>query len=303
MITEAIESVKKLFSDQQKVKVDLRKRTMSSFNLSIGTGLAFESLFEPTHDRYDKERKIPNKVKIGDYTVFAVNLLTIAKNVLDSCSQLSNDYLEILKNKDFEAIVCEEISIIEGLLFGENIKLYVYLPDHEYLSSSFNKGKIDTFTKLAAKNLQLYKTVSKMKFEDLPVKLIRGSRFYKLAFKSSDKILMFSTFNYDLLNNYNIQLLESHTGVLIKKEEFNKKYKKLNEKPYNMLPYDEMLLYLLGDNTTSMLCTKGEKVRKLIYNLATSKGWTPKTSILTVITELRKEKELTEAMRNFSRLY
>lgn len=303
MMEEAFDSIKKLFTSQPKTKMDITKRVTSSFGISIGTGLSLESLFKPTHPRYDENRPIPEKVKLENYTVFAVNLMSIARNIVDSCSQLTNDYLEVLKCKEFEDTICEEINIIEGLMFGMNTKLMVYLTDYDYISNSLNRGKIDTFTKVAAKNLQIYRTLSRMNFSKLGVKLVRGNKLYRLPFKASDNILMYTTYSNDLLNQYKIKLLESHTGVVIEKENFNKRYKKLSDKPYNMLPFDEVLLYLLGDTVTSMLCTHGEKVRKIIYNKAVEKKWTPKTSILTIVNELRKEKEVMDAMRNFSRLY
>lgn len=303
MIEEAFDSIKKLFASQPRTMMDISKRVTSSFGISIGTGLSLESLFKPTHPRYDEQRPIPEKVKLENYNVFAVNLMSIARNIVDSCSQISNDFLEVLKCKEFEDTICEEVNIIEGLMFGMNTKLMVYLPDYDYISNSLNKGKIDTFTKVAAKNLQIYRTLSKMQFSKLGVKLIRGNKLYKLPFRASDKILMYTTYSSDLLNPYNIKLLESHTGVVVDKENFNKRYKKLGDKPFNMLPFDEVLLYLLGDTVTSMLCTHGEKVRKLIYKKATEKNWTPKTSILTIVGELKKEKEIMDAMRNFSRLY
>ena len=45
----------------------LQTRTLSSFPLSIGTGLMLESIFKPTIDRYDNERKIPQGIGIDTY--------------------------------------------------------------------------------------------------------------------------------------------------------------------------------------------------------------------------------------------
>lgn len=278
-------------------------RTCSSFGLSIGTGLALESIFQPTHERYDKERKIPNKIDIKNYNILAINVMTLARNIIESVNSKEIEFEELAKLKCLEGVLIAELNILEGLIFGEDIKIYAYLPDHEFISSKLNKGKKDTFTKVASRGLLLYKSLSKMKFDNCSVKVHSGSKFFKLNFKNSDRILLFSSYSYDFLNNFNISMLESHTGLLLTKERFNKRYKKLGDKSYDMLPYDELLLYLLGDNLTSMLCTKGESIRKAIYNLAIDKKWNPRTSIITIRSEISRNPVINEAMKNFTRIY
>lgn len=305
-------------------KIKFSNRTMSSFGLSIGTGLSLESVFEPTHDRYDKDRVIPNKVKIEDYNILAVNVMTIARNIVEAtvsgCSVPYEDIIKAMSSKGikglfqsassddkldaFEATILEELGIIEGLLFGiEKTDVFFYLPDYSYISSIYNKGKRESITKTHLKNVMLYNVLKSMSLKD-GIKIHTGHDYHKLGFKQSSKILMLTSYGFDLFNYGRIDLLESHTGVVCKKHSFNKRYKKLGDKPYNMLPYDEALYYLLGDTGTSMLCSPdGEKIRSIIYREATEGKWTDQTSILIVLRQLGRYKEISNALKNFTRLY
>ena len=44
------------------------ERTVTSFGLSIGTGLMLESALEPTEARHDDKREIPVVINLNDYT-------------------------------------------------------------------------------------------------------------------------------------------------------------------------------------------------------------------------------------------
>ena len=60
------------------------ERNISSFDISIATGLALESLLDPTGKRYDDARVVPNKVDLSVYNEVWFNLHTLARNAISS---------------------------------------------------------------------------------------------------------------------------------------------------------------------------------------------------------------------------
>ena len=74
------------------------ERTLSNFdNVSIGTGLAFETLFKPDNGYYDPEREIP-KLK-ESYRVIWLNGYTILRGIISSIST-TEDKNKFLDKKD-----------------------------------------------------------------------------------------------------------------------------------------------------------------------------------------------------------
>jgi len=54
-------------ADNYTAGATLASRTVSAFPISIGTSLAFESVFFPRQPSYDPERQIPNRVEVTQY--------------------------------------------------------------------------------------------------------------------------------------------------------------------------------------------------------------------------------------------
>lgn len=59
----------------------LHDRAVSAFPLSIGTSLAFESVFNGRQEPYDPSRVIPNHVDISNYESCWVNITTLFRNL------------------------------------------------------------------------------------------------------------------------------------------------------------------------------------------------------------------------------
>ncbi len=84
-----------------------------------------------------------------------------------------------------------------------------------------------------------------------------------------------------------LQLLESHTGELKKRLVWNTKYKKITTVELNNLPFNEKLLYILGDNT-GMVQPLNIKIRRALGDVATSNNWTPNTTVDRVVFDTNK---------------
>ncbi len=62
----------------------LLQRTVSGFPLSIGTGLALESILEPVQEVYDPQRVVPEKIKLNKYDAIWFNIDTLVRNIVGS---------------------------------------------------------------------------------------------------------------------------------------------------------------------------------------------------------------------------
>ena len=65
----------------------LFERTMSGFNLSVATGLAMETLFDPTSPTIDPDRDIPEKLDLKSDYLLMVNCETLYRNLIGSISK------------------------------------------------------------------------------------------------------------------------------------------------------------------------------------------------------------------------
>ena len=80
------------------------ERTLSNFdNVSIGTGLAFETLFKPDNGYYDPEREVP-KLK-ESYRVIWLNGYTILRGIISSISTTEEKNKFLGKNNNTEELV------------------------------------------------------------------------------------------------------------------------------------------------------------------------------------------------------
>ncbi len=272
-------------------------RTYSSFPLSIGTGLALESLFENTIDRYDKTRDIPNKLKVDDYKFHVFSVYTLARNIIAATNVKNRDL--VIYNKDFMNAVLEEINVIGGLYNNTKCKPIIFMPNYTKVAQVLNYGKESATGKLYNELVKLY-TVLK----DLPKKAsLPVITDFKMV-TTEGKVLITTSVVADLLNVKNIRqlsLLESHTGRLKEKIDWNTKYHSIGSKPLEVFPFMEELLYILGDNTIT--CPLKLSVRTELFNIAHDNNWTGKTTREKVIYDISKSSLIKEIFTNYKKLF
>jgi hypothetical protein len=274
----------------------LSNRTMSSFPLSIGTGLALESVFENTIDRYDSDRVIPNRIDINEYRYHVFNIFTIARNILNSVPNKDKD--NIIASKEFLTVLLEEISVLETLYSDTKCQPVIFIPNYKTVYSSLNKGKDTGITKSYVETEKMVNTIKKIE-KELTIATVKDS--YKLPSLNGNVLITTSYTNDLLINLKNYTLLESHTGKLKSKYEFNTKYHKLGKKDILMIPFYEELLYILGDNylVRPMKLT----LRLELRELAIANDWTPRTTREKVLYDLKKSEKLSEALKGYKKIY
>ncbi len=112
----------------------LAERTVSAFPLSIGTSLAFESLFDGRQAPYDNERELPSRINIDDYKIFLINVGTLIRNIIKL--DLLESHTGVLKTRkefntkyyDYKKLELENMPFQRKLLaiFGDHVLFKPY---------------------------------------------------------------------------------------------------------------------------------------------------------------------------------
>lgn len=273
----------------------LEDRTISSFPLSIGTGLALESIFDNTIERYDKDREIPNKVKIDNYKYHFFNLYTLSRNILSATN--IKDKLSLLDNKHFIRILLEELDVIDSLYENTKCSPVYYIPDYNKVYIRFNKGKDDKFTKPYIELVSILAKLKSSKIKKDNVIYID----YKLP-KTKEKSLITTSIASDLLSDISdLELLESHTGKLKGKWEWNSKLHGIGSNDISSLPFIEEILFLLGDK----ILVKPTKlsIRLELLKISKDKNWSIRTTSSKVRNDIKTYKLVNERLADFKTLF
>lgn len=287
--------------------VKFETRVKSSFNLSIGTGMMLESLFEPTHERYDPARKV-EKVDLKNYNYHFINMATIVRNILSAVPG-NIEYGIMCKDKGLFDVFETEVRTIESLYGDTNVTPVFYFLNYDKVCEIYNHGKFKEGykrfkTKPIINNDHIYNFLNKIDFEKNWLSMTKPkTNLTKLPVlkEKENKMLLTSHYMCDFFVPNDVTSVDSHTGRVSKKDEFYRKYMKLGNKEMSVFPFYEHLLYYVGD--TSMSMTINHKVRHILYELALSGKWNQKTKFAIVRDKLIFVKELNPYYASFKPLY
>lgn len=275
-----------------KTQFTFENRELSSFYLSIGTGLMLESVFDPISKRIDDSRII-NKIEIDKYKIHYFNIHTLLRNIFSS---INSSEIKKMVVKDSNAykymvdVLMSELDMIYELYKETNCKPIIYIPNYKRIIDNIpNAITEDT---MSDNNRMIHVMINNAiklfsRSKDTKIDIIDIE--HKLPY-SSDNVLITTNYPVDLLNVKHIKrltLIESHTGKLKDKSMFSTKYHKMGSKCNREdLPFTEKLLYLIGDN----ILIKPIKIslRTVICIVAKEKRWTQFTSQFKMNKELDK---------------
>ena len=282
----------------------LATRTVSAFPLSIGTSLAFESLFEGRLAPYDPQREIPNKIDIRQYQELWVNLQTLFRNIVGSIE--AKQILQ-LTAVDVAEVMIQEMEVIESLLQVEGhgvCQAVFYAPTYKTAYTHQRhpgiKLRMDTtdhqkvYTALLINTLTVVRRMVGDKIRWIDVELIPDAPC---------KALVMSHFPIDLLSHTHFQrldLLETHTGKLKPKSLWYTKFAPLGKEDLSTLPFIRKLHVVFGDKV--MFHPMDFKLRKLILDTSRQRMWTPMTTESKVLYDLdldMKDRLMMEIFRKF----
>lgn len=272
-------------------------RTLSSFPLSIGTGIMLESVFSNTIPRYDATRKIPNLVKIDDYSTHVYNVFTLARNILSATPVKEKN--KLIMDEYFIPTLLDEVYNLASMYNLTKCKLVIFMPSYKSVLKNMNIGK-DTLNHTDAFMWDLMNSVI-YKFKHLfEIGMITDT--YHIP-KYKEKILLTTSYPVDLLNKSgDITLLESHTGKLKPKWDWYTKLHKIGTKPMNVFPFIEELVYILGDG--NLVLPTPLKQRQLLYEVAVKNNWTARTTKDKIMFDLKRDdKTIHSLLTTYSNLY
>ena len=259
----------------------LESRDTTSFFMSIGTGLMMETLFDPITTRIDDGRT-HDKINVNDYKVHYINIRTLVRNIIQSISN-NNLKKSLLSNRNGPSAVVEtligELESMNELYSGVNCKLVIYIPTYKtVLTRVKNAIKIEDMSDSKAATERF--TIACM--EMFKLSGYNNVEVLKIDFKLPSvegKVLITTHYTYDLLNIKlirKLELLESHTGKIKDIGNFNTKYHSMGRLDRDVFPFQERLLYIIGD--TTLIKPMKFKVRSELHKLAVEKRWTAFTS-------------------------
>lgn len=272
-------------------------RITGTDGLSIGTALAIESLFNLPNELVNPYSD-KGKIKPTNYQLFLINVHTLVRNIITSYE--SKDKLNIIKRSDIEVSVFEVIKTemfnITELCKTHNLSIMYYCPDYKQVINNGIVRYNDNISFILGKTIGISNYVFKRLIEDEHINNLIGSRDVKIKVPES-KILMMTHFPIDLLNYkhwFKCDLLESHTGKLVKSIDFNKKYYKTGSLDTTNYPFHENLLYILGDN--HMLKPTIIKLRRYVNQRASVDKWRKDTSARFIKNSISKETDINDIL-------
>jgi len=258
----------------------IEDRTVTSLGISIGTGLALETLFrdkklgdKPKLEIYDPKRKLPKAVNPDDYQTHIYNIYTLFRNVIGSIKYNVKD--ELAGDSRVHDQLLNDMYLLIELYNNTTADIAFYLPDYASIYARFDRGKKGSVYAPYSVHSFIESNIKRLAF---PGTVIKGKPTGLLP-RTAGKILLLSHYTIDLLSVKNIpdlSLLESHTGKIKTKVEFGTKYHPIGKRDLTHLPINPKLLYMLGDKT--IVRPYDIKDRRAIYEISIVKHWTPTMS-------------------------
>ena len=269
------------------------ERDVSAFPFSVGSSLAFESLFEGKNESIDPDRQIPQKVNINDYNELWINCATLFRNMYTA---IPRDRLYEVVSRDCVDVLATEMSQILELVNEQSqgkTRVIYYICSYKGLEKEF-KGALRRIP-----NTDKQKFYQNLLDETLNKLLRRVRETRELDIKEFDviifpderiKALVMTHYAVDLLSAKrfrSLDLLESHTGVLKKFNTWYTKY--FNGKELMMIPFNEHLIKFFGDN--DLIVPFHFKVRRVIQEVAERNKWNYATTMPKVRADLSTIKD------------
>lgn len=239
-------------------------REIGELPLSIGTSLAIESLIERTNTL--------------QYDSIYFNMDTIVRNYYQAWPTNKRRAIDI---DVFVTDIIEEVEWLIELFTGMDIDCYLYKCSYKSLASQLPLGNIvvpSTQLQVEYDKIQdivIEHVINKLKDTDNANHI---KRYDSSITGNYDNAVFLTHKCTDLVlykNFKSVYLLESHTGAIKGKSEWNSK---LGGGSTERIPFNKLTLQIFGDNGKSIRAL-GSKVRKSILELATNNGWSHMTTI------------------------
>ena len=253
---------------------EIAHRELGQFPLSIATSLAFEGAI----GIYPERDPTPNV--LPDYSELWVNLRTLFRNLMGS---LQVETRNAITAGSAAQTLMEEIGHLDALVSEKTnggCKIVYYVSNYDGVRKKFphaisREPKTDRQRIYAAIQTQTIQALLKM-LGHAGARDVRVFPLY-LSNPKPKKTLILTHYAFDLLSDKEfaeLDLLESHTGVIKPKSQWYTKMQDGKELP--MIPFREVFLQVFGDS--ELFHPWPIKTRKEIIEMAKGAGWTQITS-------------------------
>lgn len=276
-------------------------RTTEGIGVSISTALALSRFFK---DRIKDDERDLMFININDYPNIIFNSHTLIRNIVNAYDgDVRKDILTNNIDSDIIDVLLDELHVITTALENFKTQPVLFLPDYTPIKQHILKDYVKT-TKLTQNDLHFelsHRITQKISNMSLPIPTI--SKGFKLPY-NRDRFLLLTHMTLDLLNikhNPQMELLESHTGRIKTKDQFNTKYRKINKIDLDHLPFDEIIIYIMGDNT--FIRPMPLTIRRETLTTSIKYNWTKFTTHRKVMINLRKNKKISDAIKNLKTFY
>ena len=253
----------------------LSTRKTSGFPVSIGTGLALETIFEPIQEVYDDpNRKYADKKDPDTFNELWFNLATLLRNIYSS---ISSEDLMLVKPEHVGEVLMHEVEVLHRIA-----------TDQSHLKCGFYLSKYDDLTTLSAEailRLQSSDLQRRHAYLDqtilgrvLAKKLVTGLKVFKnrVIPQERSRVVVMTHAAYDLTEHAkfgSLELLESNTGIIKGPERFYTKF--YNGKEFPTVPFNRLSLVIMGDK--EHFRPQPIKVKQAYVDISVKNHWTQLT--------------------------
>ena len=276
----------------------LASRRMGQFPLSIATSIAFESMYnmDPAPDASEFVRRPRGGVApIKRFKELWINLRTLLRNIDGAIDpEVNNDAAPI----DYYKALVSEIQTIHHLIGemadDERPMLNFYTKTYKSLSTKWPHA---LFRDVTAPKMIIYAKIENLTMEYLTRDIgdgILNSGVVHIAdcnLNLKGTAALLSHFPVDLLmtrGGHFKWLVESHTGAIKEREEWNTKLR--DGKKYPRVPFDRAMIQIFGDNTNT-LAPQTLQIRRKLGELSEKYKWSPLTTKDRILFCVKQENE------------
>ena len=264
--------------DQYLPGLTLSDRATSGFPLSIGTGLAFETLFPPRQAVYDPNREIPKHEDSSQYQTCWINVETLFRNMVSSVDKGAFVTASV---QQLLTTILEEIEVIESLFQyeGRGVTVPVFYVNN-LRSLERNPPHQVTFRTPTPDGQKFYDGRLRELLEKLHKSTDKLEEYSgDLRPKDRTNDLIITHIPYDLTSYTRfggLTLLESNTGRIKSRISWSSKYCPMSGVSFSRLPFTRKLLWIFGDRVHIKPMTP--KIRTQIVEIADKCKWSGLTT-------------------------
>lgn len=250
--------------------------TYGAYPISIATSLAIESITNT--GEFKTNRGTP---AVHNIESLWLNVRTLFRNVMGALDKQGRKFI---KTSDVYELILNDIDYITSTLteFNNNIEVVPYICTYKNCDFSdwvVKKPK----TAVAFNERAMLDGVLNLMIDK---KEVDGLLVFKDKLEGPSETTIITHIPYDLLSwKYfrDLTLLESHTGRLKKRSQWNSK---LNTKQYQTIPFNRPMLAIFGDGT--MFGGVDIKVRNRVIELSNKCNW----NALTTLSKIKQDVQL-----------